>query len=461
MLIINSRKKFWLLYFLMLVLELLIAGFILTRFGFNFYQGGDSPGYMYMAKNLAEHGEFLPTNFRTPGYLFFLALIYLIFHSFVPAIFFGALISAFAAPLVYLIAKEVFEERVAFFAGILTAIEPMGLFLGVSILTEGVFTPVLLLSVYFFIKYLRAGKAAHLYCSGALIALSALIRPIMFYFWPIAILFVLRKEYANGWKLACERVLVFVVVSFLILSPWLIRNKIVVNSWQITSLQGNVFYIDHYGAVLRYLGEAGPLSDVQAKALAIVPADKIFTSEGSDILFKTAIDGIKQHKLAYANVYAKSLISFFIANGYKSLFIDILGVPAKAPYIPFELFLRFDFKSIFKTFSEMDFTGFLIYWGSKIFWVATSLSFLAILVYLLIIKNYKAIRAEIIFIAIVIFYFALITGPTVIGGGRTKAPINGLIFIFATFGVSRLFSYIRPPALISQGEVGQVKIRIS
>ena len=51
------------------------------------------------------------------------------------------------------------------------------------------------------------------------------------------------------------------------------------------------------------------------------------------------------------------IISFFIANGYKSLFIDILGVPAKAPYIPFEFFLRFDFKSILETFSEMDFVG--------------------------------------------------------------------------------------------------------
>src|SRR3989338_7537202 len=155
MLIINSRKKFWLLYFLMLVLELLIAGFVLTRFGFNFYQGGDSPGYMYMAKNLAEHGEFLPTNFRTPGYLFFLALIYLIFNSFIPAIFFGALISAFAAPLIYLIAKEIFSEKIAFGAGILTAVEPMGLFLGESILTEGVFTPILFLTILYFVRYLK------------------------------------------------------------------------------------------------------------------------------------------------------------------------------------------------------------------------------------------------------------------------------------------------------------------
>src|SRR3989344_9578370 len=106
------KKKFWFLYFLMLVLELTVAGVILSRFGFNFYQGGDSPGYMLLAKNLVEHGVFslsdappyIPSNIRTPGYPLFLALIYFIFHSFVPAIFLGAAAAAFAAPLVYLIA---------------------------------------------------------------------------------------------------------------------------------------------------------------------------------------------------------------------------------------------------------------------------------------------------------------------------------------------------------------------
>ena len=137
------------------------------------------------------------------------------------------------------------------------------------------------------------------------------------------------------------------------------------------------------------------------------------------------------------------MISFFIANGYKSLFIDILGIPAKAPFIPFELFLRFDFASILKTLNNMDFAGFLIYWGSKLFWIAIFISFLSAFIYLLIKKDYKNIKSEIIFIAAVIFYFALITGPTAIGGGRTKAPINGLLFIFAIFGFANFFSLIK------------------
>ena len=450
MLIINSRKKFWFLYFLMLFFELIVAAIILERFGFDFYQGGDSPGYMTIAKNFVEHGVFsfdnappyTPTNFRTPGYPLFLALIYLIFHSFLPAMFLGALVAALAAPLVYLIAKEIFSESVAFGAGILTALEPLGLFLGVSILTEGVFTSVLLISVYYFIRYLKTSNQKYLWGAGALLGGATLIRPIMFYFWFFVIPFIFYKERLN-WRSAFKKSIIFVAIFFLILSPWLIRNKVSINSWQIAGLQGYVIFIDHYGAVLRYLGEAGPLSDVQNKALALVGPDKIFTSEGSDILFKTALNGIKQHKLAYINVYFKSMGSFFIANGYKSLFIDILGVPAQAPYVPFELFLRFDFKSILKTLDNMDFAGFLIYWGSKLFWVVIFISFLSAFIYLLVNKNYRDIWPMTIFIATIIFYFALITGPTAISGGRAKAPINGLLFIFAAFGFAKLFSLIK------------------
>ena len=455
-----QKKRFFCLYFLMLFLELIVAAIILGRFGFDFYKGGDSPGYMMIAENFVEHGTFsfdsvspyTPTNFRTPGYPLFLALIYLIFHSFFPAMFLGALISAFAAPLVYLVAKEIFSppgaiagqaEKIALTAGILSAVEPLGLFFGASIITEGIFTPVLLLFIYCFIKYLKTSNQNYLWGAGALLGAATLIRPIMFYFWFFAVPFILYKKYVFGWKSAVKKSAVFAGIFFLILCPWLIRNKISVNSWQIAGLQGYVFFIDHYGAVLRYLGEAGPLSDVQNKAISIVGPDKVLTSQGSDALFKVALNGIKSHQLAYLNIYSKSIISFFVANGYKSLFIDILGVPAKAPFVPFELFLRFDFKAIFKTFGEMDFAGFLIYWGGKLFWIAIFMLFLSAFIYILIDKNYRDIRPMIIFLATVIFYFAFITGPTAVSGGRAKAPINGLLFIFAVFGFYKFLDFFR------------------
>lgn len=459
---IYKNKKFWFLYFLTLFLALIVATIILSRFGFVFFQGGDSSGYMLLAKNLVELGVFslsdaspyISSNIRTPGYPLFLSLIYFIFHSFVPAIFLGVLISAFAAPLIYLIAREIFSEKIAFGAGILTAIEPLGLFLGVSILTEGVFTPILFLFIFCFIRYLKEKKLSYLWYSAALLGIATLIRPITFYFWPLVVLFIIypvrnkspkatadaqTHRISNGIKNSA----IFIAIFFAVLSPWLIRNKISVGSWQIAGLQGYVFFIDHYGAVLRYLGEAGPISDLQNRALAITGPDKIFTSEGSDILFKAAVFGIKEHKLVYANVYAKSLISFFVANGYKSFFIDILGVPAKAPYVPFELFLRFDFKSIFKTMADMDFMGALIYFGGKIFWIAASGLFFISFIYLLAKKNFKVVIAEIVFVAVVIIYFALITGPTAVSGGRAKAPINGLIFIFAVFIIMKCVDLVK------------------
>ena len=91
----------------------------------------------------------------------------------------------------------------------------------------------------------------------------------------------------------------------------------------------------------------------------------------------------------------------------------------------------------------MDFAGFLIYCGSKLLLVSIFASFLLSFIYLLFNKNYRGVIAPIIFIAVVIFYFVLITGPTAIGGGRTKAPINGLIFIFAVFGFYKCLEFLR------------------
>lgn len=448
---IAFNKKFWFLYFLMLALELIIAGFILSRLGLIHFVGGDSLGYMSLAKNLVEHGvfsfadnaPFVPTNFRTPGYPLFLAVIYFIFHSFLPAMFLGAIVAAFAAPLVYLIGREIFSETIAFWSGFLIAIEPTGLLLGVSILTEGIFTPVLLLSVYFFVKYLKTARTRQLYWFSVFLGLAVLIRPILFYFWPVVIPFIFYKEKNFSWRLSLRKIFISGAILVLILSPWLIRNKIVMNSWQVAGLQGYVFFIDHYGAVLRYLGQANTLDDVQNRALALVGPDKIFTPEGSDILFRTALKEIKSHKLAYLNIYSKSLIPFFLNNGYRSFFIDTLGIPVRIPFVPFELFLRFNFKSILETLNNVGFLGVLIYCGGKILWIIISVIFLASLIFLIFKKEYKSIRVKITFLAVVIFYFALIIGPTAIGGSRTRAPINGLIFMFTVFGAIKFFEFLK------------------
>src|SRR3989344_4345016 len=127
----NYKKEIF-LFFLMLALE---AGMIFTLTNFNdlsIFFRSDGTEYQRLVKNIINNGEFsldkqtpfVPTDYRTPGYPFWLAFIYIIFKSFTPAIFIGAVAFAVSAPLVYLIGKEIFEEKIAFWSAILFAIEP-------------------------------------------------------------------------------------------------------------------------------------------------------------------------------------------------------------------------------------------------------------------------------------------------------------------------------------------------
>src|SRR3989344_4084891 len=105
-----TSKKIALIYFLALGLGVFFLILVSRHNGwtlFPYLNGNDTIEYLAIAKNLAINGEFsksllapfIPNFFRLPGYPFWLALIYFIFGSFNPAIFFGIFIFAFSAPL--------------------------------------------------------------------------------------------------------------------------------------------------------------------------------------------------------------------------------------------------------------------------------------------------------------------------------------------------------------------------
>jgi len=128
----KEHKKEIFLFLLMLVLELAMIFAISLRSEISIYLRNDANEFMNAVNNLVYRhifsldniSPFLPDNFRTPGYTLFLSAIFLVFSSFKPAIFIGAAIFALSAPLAYLIGKEIFQERIAFPAAILFAIEP-------------------------------------------------------------------------------------------------------------------------------------------------------------------------------------------------------------------------------------------------------------------------------------------------------------------------------------------------
>lgn len=297
----------------------------------------DSWAYKEIARNIIENSNFSdpdqpePNNFRAPIYPLWLAFIYLMLGSFSFAVPIGIIIFSFTAPLTYLIAREIFTpldkalgnryltgqaEKIALLSGLFVAFEPWAAFLTGTIMSEHLFMPIFMTSVYLFIKYLKINTSKFLYLSAGFLGISAITRPNVLYLFPVFLIFaILKNKSAKSLKNAAFAVLIFGALVF----PWLLRNKIVLDTWQITSVQGFSLYVENFNYFQVYLGNFKSLDDGYERAYKITNGYSVTSKEGSEILMKEAVGGIKNNLFSYVKISVLSLPKFFIKNSYSSL----------------------------------------------------------------------------------------------------------------------------------------------
>ncbi len=332
-LILNKKP---ILIFVIVFLTELLTIFILSQIhSFEIFLRGDGRDYQNLANNLIYHQTlaitsnppYLPTSFRTPIYPFWLAFIYLIFKSYNVAIFIGAAVFAISSSLVYLIGREIFTEKIAITAAFLSGLEPWALFQAGFIAAEQIFMPIFLLSVYFFCRYLKSGSARHLYSATVILGISVLTRPATLLFIAIyvflAFIFELRYSFWQSLKTSALIFLIFIAV----LIPWLVRNKIVLNSWQFSSASGIRTFGD-YIMLEKYIGKTNPneLVDIYEEAKKILGANSdveaITTVENSEKLTQVALKGIKDNLSLFLKMHFENMALFFFKNSYSNVFFD-------------------------------------------------------------------------------------------------------------------------------------------
>src|SRR3989344_3613779 len=274
-----SNKKPILIFTIVFLMELLTI-FVLSRInGTEIFFRGDGRDYQNLANNLIYHKTFaitpnppyLPTSFRTPIYPLWLAFIYLIFKSYNVAVFIGAFIFALSAPIVYFIGKEIFSEKIAVIGAIIFGLEPWALYQSGFLAAEQIFMPIFLLSVYLFCRYLKSGSARHRYPAPAYLAIAALTRPAALFFIIIYAFLAFILEFRHSlWQPFKRSALIFLVFTA-VLIPWLVRNKIVLNSWQFSSASGIRIFGD-YVTLKKHLGKTNEHVDIYEEAKKILGA---------------------------------------------------------------------------------------------------------------------------------------------------------------------------------------------
>ena len=221
-------------------------------------------------------------------------------------------------------------------------------------------------------------------------------------------------------------------VLILVVSPWIIRNKLFLNTWQFSSNSGLVIYWGHLEILERYLGAPQELAykNLIDRAEKLVGSN-METIEAAKILTNEAFMEIKNHPWLYLRIYFSNLPLFFITDGYKGIVSYIIDL--KPNYFNLsDSLIRFRFKEFFDHIKNLSYADLILPIFGRMLWlVLTILSFFGGFISY---KNIPKKRFSITLFALLIFYFAILTGP--IGfEPRYRLPVNGFIITFAVVGI--------------------------
>jgi len=399
---------------------------------------GDAWEYDLLARNILNNGTFAldpagpPDARRTPLYPFFIALSYLLFgQNASVAVIFQILLSSLSVVLLFLIGEKLLDEKLAFIAALLFAADPLHLFLSQVLLTETLFTFLLLLAAYFAIKRGRTGYPL----SGAFLGLSALTRPVALYLTPLFLFFFLLEKKPQKIRI---RGTLFALLAFaVILTPWLLRNYRHFGRFSLSSLTGYNLYFYNAGILrARLEGQKvrAPWAVKEAVGQelmqeAVRSGIKGTPFDSSRTYLRLALKSIGRNLPLYLALHAQGTLITLFSPGIHYL-LDYLGFE-KRETGTYKALLSGDIKGAVSRFVENGIPALLM-----VFETLFLLLLYVLAAYGFIFRLKKGERWPLLF-ALVLIYFALAAGP--IGEGRYRAPADPFLLSMAASGAASIF----------------------
>lgn len=190
----------------------------------------DAAGYDARANSILKDKIFgeveRPTAFKEPFYSFFLAGIYYVFgHNFLIVRTIQAILSAFTCVFLFLLARELFNESIGRLSGLIASLNPSFIKASEHLLTETLFTFILIVVVFYFLKVLKSPNSKSSFILGFLLGIGSLTRSVLAPFTIllcITLFFFLRKRLSL--KIIMGNILVIFICFLTPIIPWTIRN---------------------------------------------------------------------------------------------------------------------------------------------------------------------------------------------------------------------------------------------
>jgi len=295
----------------------------------------DAAEYIRLAKTIVETGTFsispdyvgAPEIIRTPGYPLFVAAIYAVFgYNNLWVVLTQIFLSTITVFIVFKIAEKLTDIRIALLAALLLALDALSFGYTTIIMTETVFTLVLLLIFYAGIKYIEtSGKNIYALAMGFLTAFATQIRPVNYFLFAVLLIFFIVYGLIKRWK-----AVKIVTSSLLILIP----TVVIVGGWQyrnyrLTGYSGfsaiaNINMYFFRAAEIMALKEGKTFREIQIQ----IGYDTYYQSllenmeKRGEILNEWNAKGlalVKQHPWQLAKMQLKGMISILIRPGGSAL----------------------------------------------------------------------------------------------------------------------------------------------
>lgn len=243
-----------------------LGAWLVTRDPAAFYEP-DTASYLTPARELLSAGSFTvngqPELLRTPGYPLLLVPGVWLGHVEVVTIGLQVLLSAMTVVGVFSLTQRVFgDRRLAVLAAVFYSFEPLSIIYSALLLTETLFTCLVVWGMVLIVAFVRRGRQWMLPCGSAVLAGAAYVRPAG-YFLPFGLLLVLVIIAIVGkrWRVLGQVALAVAVAATMVL-PWQLRNRTL--GFRGFSAISAVYVFFYTAAALHAAREHGSLEAAQA-----------------------------------------------------------------------------------------------------------------------------------------------------------------------------------------------------
>jgi len=404
----------------------------------------DFATYIDPAKALLQHHVLWSNSdlwARTPGYPLFIAFIFSLFGQHNIAI---SIVQILLSPLLiwnaFRIARFFTSIRLALVIAFIVAFDHLFLFNSIYVLTDYIFSILMSFVFYYSIKMCVDKKFNKISVLGlgSLLAVATLLRPIGYYL--IILLAFAGTVYLvkqKGMKIALGSMLIFLLPGFLLVGGWQLRNKLVVGSYQYSSISSLTIYRYYAADVIAHregisFEAAQARLDQKAKNMNFkspITLNHYYAKEGLHILLSNPKLSILQGTHGFLRMMfgiSRSKISNLFQSEQKRIQMD--GFMRSGNFSAFYENLT----------TKYIFSAFLI-----LFFALTNVVLFGCLLYFIyecVVCNNN--RAAVIAVSLISFYFCVVSSNQC-SYSRFKLPINLMFDVFGVLGLVMLVAKIK------------------